>query len=257
MKAPEKSKKPAAKQEMKPKPVVGKYEVFPEAGFFKYRLKANNGEILVVSNPYRTRESAAQGIDTLKKNVPANNHKVVVDKNGRGQFQIFTGNDSRLVASGEIYPNAAGAESALASLLKFYDTDRIVNLENIPESEHREWKCFPDQITRAANGKISIFTNEEGKYQASLFANNGEKLFTTATYSSKSAAKKGLENIVAKLVTGENMTIAKDKQNRFQFIVYGDNGMVLVLGETYPKRASAESAARSTRNFIQDAKIID
>ena len=40
---------------------VGKYEVFPEAGFYKYRLKANNGEILIVSNPYRTKDSAAAG----------------------------------------------------------------------------------------------------------------------------------------------------------------------------------------------------
>ena len=236
---------------------VGKYEVFPEAGFYKYRLKANNGEILIVSNPYRTKESAAAGIETLKKNIALGNNKIIVDKNKFAQFRIFTANDSRLVVAGEIYPNAAGAERALNSAMKFYETDRVVTLDEIPENEHREWNAYPDKVAPTANGKLAIEENEEGKFTVSLRANNGQLLFITSTYASKASAKKAVANITEKLLAGKNLTIAKDKQDRYQFLLYSDNGMCLLMGESYPKRESAESALRSARNFIGDAKLVD
>lgn len=246
----------AAPTPAKPK-VVGKYEVFPEAGFFKFRLKANNGEILVVSNPYRTLESALAGIETLKKNVPHGNSRVIVDKNGFGQFRIFTANDSRLVVAGEIYPTAAGAEKALASLLRFYEAEKIVTLEEIPEDEHREWAIDIGEFTPLPSGKITVEPDEDGKFIASLFANNGELLFETSAYSSKPALKKALANLTEKLVAGKNVTIAKDKQNRFQFRIYSDNGMLLLMGQTYPSYDSAANAAHSARNFIKDAKVVE
>jgi|GEM_PF-765862 len=262
--------KKAAEPKVAPAPVVapvaepvekskamGKYEVFPEAGFYKYRLKANNGEILIVSNPYRTKESALAGIDTLKKNVPLGNSKVIADKNNFGQFRIFTANDSRLVVAGEIYPNVAGAERALNSVMKFYDNDRINVLDEIPESEHREWHLDVEKRRKLTSGKLTIVTNEEGKFQASLNANNGELLFLTATYSTKGALKKALDNFKEKLIAGDSITIAKDKQDRYQFRLYSDNGMLLLMGETYPSFESAAAAANSARNFIEGAKVIE
>ena len=240
--------------EEKSKKVTGKYEVFPEAGFYKYRLKANNGEILLVSNPYRTVESANAGIDTLKKNIPFGRHKVVTDKKGFGQFRISTANDARLVAAGEIYPTAAGAEKALNSVLKFFDSEKVVQLDDIPESEHREWPLEVSKLEPKNNGKVTIIMTEEGKFQATLFANNGELLFSTSTYSSRAALTKALENMTARLVEGKGITISKDKQDRYQFRLYSDNGMVLLMGETYPTFDAASSAAESARNFIKDAK---
>ncbi|MBQ7244521.1 MAG: YegP family protein, partial [Bacilli bacterium] len=73
----------------------------------------------------------------------------------------------------------------------------------------------------------------------------------------KTVAKKAIDNIREKLLDGSNITIAKDKQDRYQFRLYSDNGILLLMGETYPKRDSAESAARSARNFIKDAKIVE
>ena len=252
--------KAASKPEKAPEPkakAMGKYEVFPEAKFYKYRLKANNGEILIVSNPYKTKESAIAGIATLKKNIPQGNGKIILDKKKYAQFRIFTGNDSRLIAAGEIYPNAAGAERALNSLLKFYDNDRINVLDEIPESEHREWTLGPSDVEPNATGKIIISVAEDGKFIATLKANNGEILFETATYSSKPAIKKALANIREKLLDGGNLTISKDKQNRYQFRLYSDNGMLLLTGQTYPSFESAEKAANSARNFVGDAPIVE
>lgn len=259
-----KEEKPVAKVEEAPKEAAkttkgqtGKYEVFPEAGFYKYRLKANNGEILLVSSSYKTREGAHNGIATLRKNVKEGSKRVVTDKSGFSQFRISTANDGRLIVAGEIYPTLLSAQNALASVEKFYKTHRENDLEEIPEAEIREWKVELPPVNDTANGKVEIFIAEDGKkWQGRLLASNGVLLFMTTTYSSKNAVIKAIENIKEKALAG-SISILRDKQNRYQFRVFSDNGAVLVMGETYPSRDSAISAASSVRNFIGSAKLVD
>ena len=235
----------------------GKYEVYPEAGFFKFRLKANNGEILLVSNGYRTREGARSGIATLKKNVPTGNAKIVTDKNGFSQFRIFTANDSRLVVAGEFYSSAPAAQKALKSVERFYANDRIVDLDSLPESEIREWRVELPPINANKNGKFEIFVDEDSKkWQGRLIASNGALLFLTSTYSTKNAVLNAYGNIQSKVLEGD-LSIYRDKQNRYHFRVISENGSVILMGETYPSRDSAVSAAVSVRNFVGNARIVD
>ena len=237
--------------------VVGKYEVYPAAGFFKYRLKANNGQILLVSRPYKTREGAINGIETFRKNAANGSHRIITDKKGRAQFRIFTANDARLIVAGEIYPNAEGAQKALDSTLRFYDTDNIQNLEEIPESEIREWRAELKDVEAKPNGKIEMFKDDDGKWVGDLRASNSELLFLTTAYSTKTALQNALRSVANNAMKG-NISIVCDKQNRYQFKVYSDNGMDLVFGETYDSKEAATSAANSARNFLHgQPKLVD
>ena len=237
--------------------VVGKYEVYPAAGFFKYRLKANNGQILLVSRPYKTREGAINGIETFRKNAANGSHRIITDKKGRAQFRIFTANDARLIVAGEIYPNAEGAQKALDSTLRFYDTDNIQNLEEIPESEMREWRAELKDVEAKPNGKIEMFKDDDGKWVGDLRASNSELLFLTTAYSTKTALQNALRSVANNAMKG-NISIVCDKQNRYQFKVYSDNGMDLVFGETYDSKEAATSAANSARNFLHgQPKLVD
>ena len=265
---PEPSKEPKVPVKNTPKPedvhleiyeeettkTSGKYEVFPEAGFYKYRLKANNGEILIVSSGYKAKNSAMAGIETLKKNLPTAFTRIVTEKNGFAQFRISSGNDSRLIATGEIYPNASGANSALASVMKFYDTDKVVVLDELPVDEVREWEVELPEPELVSSGKIEI-VHEDDKYIGKLYANNGEVLLVTSTYSSRKALLSAIENLREKVLTGR-ITIARDKQNRYQYRLFSDNGMILLVGETYSSKDRAISSAISTRRFLPKAKII-
>lgn len=237
--------------------VVGKYEVYPVAGFFKYRLKANNGQILLVSRPYKTREGAIKGIETFRKNAANGSHRIITDKKGRAQFRIFTANDARLIVAGEIYPNAEGAQKALDSTLRFYDTDNVQNLEEIPESEIREWRAELKEVEAKPNGKIEMFKDDDGKWVGDLRASNSELLFLTTAYSTKAALQNALKSVANNAMKG-NISIVCDKQNRYQFKVYSDNGMDLVFGETYDSKEAATSAANSARNFLHgQPKLVD
>ena len=48
-----------------------KYEVYMDkAGEYRFRLKARNGEVIAVSEGYKSKSSALNGIESIKKNAP-------------------------------------------------------------------------------------------------------------------------------------------------------------------------------------------
>lgn len=52
------------------KAVNPKFEVYEDkAGEFRFRLKARNGEIIAVSEGYKTKASCMNGIESVRKNV--------------------------------------------------------------------------------------------------------------------------------------------------------------------------------------------
>lgn len=233
----------------------GKYEVYPEAGLFKYRLKASNGEILLVSNGYLTREGAVVGIDTLKKNIPLNMFEIVTDKNGFSQYRLFSANRSRVIAYGEFYDTENQAESAIASTFRFGLSDRIVHLEAISEDEVREEVAPLGAIDEIAGGKVELL-RDNGRWVGQLKANNGEVLFVTDSYSTKNTLIVGLTSIRAGIAKS-NFRIIWDKQFRFQFKLYTDNNQQLLVGQTYSTKESALNAMESVRRFMPLARMIE
>ncbi len=48
-----------------------KFELYQDkAGEFRFRLKAGNGEVIATSEGYKTKASAQNGIESVKKNAP-------------------------------------------------------------------------------------------------------------------------------------------------------------------------------------------
>jgi hypothetical protein len=51
--------------------MAGKFELYNDAqGKFRFRLKAGNGEIIAVGEAYESKDSAINGIESIKKNAP-------------------------------------------------------------------------------------------------------------------------------------------------------------------------------------------
>lgn len=249
---------PAEEAPVEETKVLGKYEVYPEEGEFKYRLKANNGEILIVSNGYSSRAGAKSGIETLKKNVEGGVIRIVTDKNGYSQFRIFNANEARLIVSGEFYKTKDRAESASNSVKRFYATEKIVDLDEIPNNERREWIYEAAKEEDKENGKLELFKDDTDKWLARLLASNGEVLFVTANnYASKSGLLEAIENIKGAIGEKDAFRILRDKQDRYQFVVESGNGSILVLGETYASAESAKNAAVSVLSFMEKAEVVD
>ena len=163
------SKQPASKAKPKAAANDGKYEIYPEAGRFHFRLKANNGEILFVSSPYTSKDGAAKGILTFQKNVATGKTSFYTDKNNYSSWRLFTPNDGRLIAAGEVYSTMDSAQSAWASVTRFAPSAKTQYLDALPESEAREWAIDVSDVKPKANGKVEFFLDPEtNKYRARL-----------------------------------------------------------------------------------------
>lgn len=252
-------------EEIKPKKVAatkkpairytGKYEVYPEAGSYKFRLKASNGEILAVSFRYTTEKGAISGIETFKKNVASGVFEVYTDKSGFAQFNLYNQAKARVVIVGEFYTSEKLAESAVESVKRFYDTERIDILSEIPESEIREELVNFDKIELSSTGKYEIY-KEDKDYFVRLKANNAQVLFVSQGYATKATVKQGLETI-RNAIENNQFTVGKDKQNRYQFNLYSSTNQLILTGETYPVKSSCISAINSVRKFGIKAKVVE
>ncbi len=50
---------------------MAKFELYKDkAGKYRFRLKAGNGEIIAASEAYNSKQSAKNGIESVKKNAP-------------------------------------------------------------------------------------------------------------------------------------------------------------------------------------------
>lgn len=256
--APKSIKKPSPKDVEKPKEPAkkgpsGKYEIYPEAGMFKYRLKASNGEILGVSFGYSSRKGAESGIRTFKKNVETGVFEVSTDKSDYSFYTLFNKTGARAILIGEFYNGLKLAESAVESVRNFYKTDKIVQLDKIPQSDIREKIVKVNKIDFNGSGTYEVY-KESRKWYVTLKASNGEILFVSQGYSTKSNALSGLETIRA-AVDNNYFTISKDKQNRYQFKLYSSTKQLILSGETYPVRRSCLSAIDSVVRFSSRAKV--
>jgi hypothetical protein len=251
----EKAKKKKSSSKESHRKYSGKYEIYPESDFYKFRLKASNGEILCVSFRYSSERGAMAGIETFKKNVEEGQFKVVTDKNNFTQFHLYTANGARLVMVGELYQTVQKANSAVESVKSFYQSEKTEVLDEIPKSEIREEAIVFDDIEESDKGKYEIF-KEEDLYFVRLRASNSQILFLSQGYASKASAKSGIKTI-QKAINERSFTVSKDKQNRYQFNLYSSNGQIIVTGETYSAKSNGISAAHSVVKFGLKAAIVD
>ena len=112
---------------------MGKFAVKTVKTGIKFNLKANNGEIIAVSEVYTTKSACLNGIESVRKNAPIapvedqtvegfaaeTNPKfeVYVDKAGEFRFRLKARN-GEIIAASEGYKAKASCLNGIASIVK-------------------------------------------------------------------------------------------------------------------------------------------
>lgn len=232
--------------------LLGKYEIFPVKDAFLYRLKASNGEILVVSEMYKSAKGALTAIETVKKNIKTGKLQVSQDKHGLWQFKLLASNQRMLVVSAN-YTTQTSCERAANSFKKFAYISQIVELEE--DSEHLFEEIELQALANKKGGKI-IVSGSENEYEFKLLASNGAILCSSVTYGSKMAALNAISSFKEAIKTG-TFYVVKDKNKMFQFKLYSTLGRCLAIGEAYKVKTQAVSAANSITAYINMAEVVD
>lgn len=234
---------------------VGKYLLYNEGGFFyKYRLVANNGQALIISEPYKDEAACRKGIETLKNNIDSLKIDFEKDKNKMWCFRLITA-QGRPLAQSANYKTQKLAESASQSFKNFVGAEKIEIDDK--ESSHYNVELFKEDIAKNPNGKFVIVEDEvEHDFYYQLKANNGQVLCVSQSYKTVDSCKKAMESFRSSVYEG-NFYVFIDKQGKAFFKLYSKQLRLVMTGETYDKKDSATSAVKSVLKFAQDAKFVD
>lgn len=240
------------KKTPKKKQVLGKYEIFRVNDFFLYRLKASNGEIMVVSEIYKSIKGCEDAIETLKKNIELGQFTIYQDKHYLFQFKLYSQN-KRLLAQSANYSSKDRCESAIESFKRFAFISPIIVLDE--DKDHYMELISLDEVESKKGGKIIVdpfIDDNESEFR--LIANNGALLCSSMSYKSQNALYQAIDNFKESINDG-SFFIVKDKNDMYQFKLYSKSGRCIVVGESYKSKTNALNAASSVKAFAPLSEI--
>ena len=237
-------RKKAVKRE--PRVLNGKYEVYTDGTAYYYNLKASNGEILIKSEPYASKDSVLLAVEAIKRNVEVGSISVRQDKHGLYQF-VLTAKNHRILVMSANYSTEKRAESASESFKRFAPTSPVVEIEEIVESNKEEVK--PENIVDKKGGRLGVLSNENGYYYV-LKASNGEVLVTSDYFKLESSALNAMARFKEAVVNGK-FYIEKDKRENYQFKLFAANGRIVCVGQIYASKSLAMASLNSVCSFVK------
>ena len=97
--------------------MTGKFELYKDkAGEFRFRLKAGNGQGLLVSEGYKAKGSAEKGIESVRKNASIEErYERKATKAGKHMFNLKATN-GQVIGTSEQYESEASREAGIESV---------------------------------------------------------------------------------------------------------------------------------------------
>jgi len=228
----------------------GKYVITKDNEFFRYQLKASNGQSLIVSEPYMSEKGCRDGIETIKRNLEDGIIKVDADKHDLYFFTLCN-KQNRILCQSASYTSRSTAQGASESFKKFAGTDNIIFDEEgssglTTEIAHVDYE---DKDT----GHFEIEKDDHG-YIYVLVAANGVKIVTSQDYTTVASCKEALERFKDACYSGQFL-IVKDKNANFQFRLYNSAMRLVVAGEMYSSKAQVNNTIASIKSYAKLAKL--
>ncbi len=97
--------------------MAGKFEIFTDsASKYRFRLKAGNGEIILVSEAYESKAGCTNGIASVKANAPNDDrYERKETASGKPMFNLRAKNHE-VIGTSETYESVAARENGIKSV---------------------------------------------------------------------------------------------------------------------------------------------
>lgn len=239
--------------EEKERAVKGKYVIVSEGPNYRYKLKASNGEVIIVSEPYTSEKSVRTGIETLKKNLDTSRCDVVEDKHGLFSFRVMTP-QGRCLATSANYSTKASATNAIESYKRWAKSETIVVDDNA-DADHSEVEKVEFEIEQENTGTYVIKEEGDG-FVYQLIAANKRVIATSLVYQSKDSCKEALEKFRTVVYEG-SFYVYKDKNAKYQFKLYNKQSRLVLAGEVYDSKQAVISVVETIKRLAKLATLVE
>ena len=98
---------------------MGKFEVYTDAaGEYRFRLKAGNGENILASEGYSSKDGCMNGIESVKKNSQdMDNFECKEAANGKWHFNLKAGN-GQVIGTSQMYASEESCKNGCESVMR-------------------------------------------------------------------------------------------------------------------------------------------
>jgi len=110
----------------------GKFEIFQSKKNSEYyfRLKAGNGEPILRSEGYKSKQGCTNGVNSVKTNAPNDGRYERKDKDGKSfSFNLKAGN-GEVVGSSESYSSASARDNGIDAVKRVAPEAAIVDVDD-------------------------------------------------------------------------------------------------------------------------------
>lgn len=107
-----------------------KFEIYQseKSQEYYFRLKAGNGQIILGSEGYKTKASALNGAESVRKNAQdESKFEVKEAKNGKWHFNLKATN-GQVIGSSQLYASESGMKNGMESVMKNAPGAEVVDL---------------------------------------------------------------------------------------------------------------------------------
>jgi uncharacterized protein len=202
----------------------GKFELFVgRDGQTYFHALAGNGEKVLVSEGYATRQGAEAGIQSVKTN-GVNEARYLLREASNGQFYfVLTAANGAVIGVSEMYASQSNATRGITT------TSKVI-------------AATVAQQDAAANisAKLESFKGLDSKYYFHVKALNGEIVLQSQSYTTKASAIAGMDSVKINAINTARFSVLPAADGKFYFTLKAANGQVIAFGETYASKANAE-----------------
>ena len=216
---------------------AGKFETFTgKDGRYYFHLLAGNGQKVLQSQGYTTKQSALNGVDSVGFNGQhAEAYQLLQAQDGEWYFNLLAGN-YQTIASSEMYVSKSNAQRAISSITALL-------------------KLQASTGAAAPTARFQVFRGLDGQYYFHLRAGNGEIVLQSEGYTRKASALDGTASVSNWGSDSARYTVKDAANGQAYFTVTASNGQVVGVSETYASRANAERAAASVADLLATTQV--
>jgi len=221
------------------------FEVFQDsADQYRFRLRAINGEIILASESYVRKASALNGIESVRKNAAKLNNFDLLENNDRFRFNLKSEDNGQVIGVSESYKSAAARGIGQFAVHNGAPGAGLIDLTLGEPKEPRK-------------GRFVLYETLSGAFRWNLKAANYAVILTSESYTTKAAAKKGIESVRENGIMLIRFAKETASNGQFYFNLKAGNHVIIGTSELYKTEASRDKGIQSVITHAALAELVD
>jgi uncharacterized protein YegP (UPF0339 family) len=205
---------------------------------YRFHLRAANHEILVTSEAYTSRTDALAGVLSVLDNGGLTSHyELLVATNGQTYFNLVAANHE-IIATSETYSSKQAAQKGAAATITAVGQ-------------------YVERWDEGTGARFDVFVGKDGRHYFSLYAQDGQVVLLSQSYSSEASALNGMFSVQENgTQTARWRVLPTGTGTTYYLNLVAANGQVIGTSQVYASQSDATAARDAMIALIPTVSLL-